>query len=42
MCAQVVICCEPVPIVQYREDTMPFSCVLRVAILLLLNTLCLR
>ena len=39
MCAQVVICCEPVPIVQCREDTMPFTCVPWVAILLLLSTL---
>ena len=35
MCAQG----EPVPIVQCRDDAMPFSCVLRVAIFLLLSTL---
>ena len=39
MCAQVVICCEPVPFVQCREGSMPFSCVLRAAIFLLLSTL---
>ena len=39
MCAQVVMCCESVPIVQCREDAMPFTYVLRVAILLWLSTL---
>ena len=38
MCAQVMICCEPVSIIQCREDTMPFICVLWVAILLSLST----
>ena len=37
--AHVVICCEPVPIVQCREEAMPFMRVLLVAILPLLNTL---
>ena len=37
-CAQVVICCEPVPIVQCREDSIPFICALLVAILPSLNT----
>ena len=37
MCAH--ICCEPVFNVYCREDPMPFSCVLRAAILLLLTTL---
>ena len=31
--------CEPVPVVQCREDAIPFTCVLRAAILLLLSTL---
>ena len=39
ICAQMVICSEFVPIIQCRGDAMPFSCVLRVAILLSLNTL---
>ena len=39
MCAQVVMCCEPVPIVQCREDAMPFSCVPWKAIFLLLSIL---
>ena len=39
MCAQVVISCEPVPLVPCRMDAMPFMCVLIAAILLLLNTL---
>ena len=32
MCAQVVVCCEPVSDVQCREDSMPLMNVLLVAI----------
>ena len=39
VCVHTLICCEPVLVVQCREEAMPFSCVLRVAILLLLSTL---
>ena len=39
MCAQLMMCCEPVPIVQCREDAMPFTCVPWKAILRLLSTL---